>query len=181
MLRSMRLPISPRPSSSSAIAPGRWRPCGEHISPSIISTAKTNDWEIFGTLCEVAKHQREAGDSIAARRTLDRLVKLVESLKDFPEWKSWCMTREPTSRDREKHEMGAFLRCELLVVIADERLALGDRDVACVLYRRRSRPSLAEGFLKPMFLAGIGSKLFQAGDATGGRDVIEQASGMPLN
>ena len=138
--------------------------------------AKSNDLEIFGTLCQVAKHQREAGDSIAARMTLDRLVKLVESLKDVSRVEELLWVTGTDRPRREKHEMGAFLRCELLAVIAAEQLALGDRDLACVTYRRAAEAIRSQkDVLKPMALAMIGSKLHQAGDAAGGRDVIEQA------
>ena len=41
-----------------------------------------NDMEALGALTEVPKHQRKAGDLAGARASLDRLTKLVESLKD---------------------------------------------------------------------------------------------------
>ena len=47
---------------------------------------KKNDWpdlELFAILPEIAKHQREAGDPAAARASLDRATRLVESLKEF--------------------------------------------------------------------------------------------------
>ena len=137
---------------------------------------KTNDLEIFGTLCQVAKHQREAGDAGAARMTLDRLIKLVESLKDFSKIEELIHVTGTDQPRREKHEVGAFLRCELLTIIADERLALGDGDEARIIYRRAGEAIASQkDVLKPMALSMIGSRLFKAGDAVGGRDVIEQA------
>ena len=77
---------------------------------------------------------------------------------------------------REKHEVGAVIRSELLVLIADERLALGDREVARAHYRQAiDAIGSQKDYLKPMFLAGIGSKLFQTGESAGGAHAIEQA------
>ena len=137
---------------------------------------KTNDWEIFGTLSEVAKRQREAGDPEAVRKTLDRLVQLVESLKDFSKVEDLVRLSKTDQPRREKHEVGAVIRSELLVLIADERLALGDREVARAHYRQAiDAIGSQKDYLKPMFLAGIGSKLFQAGESAGGAHAIEQA------
>ncbi len=142
---------------------------------------KTNDWEIFGTLSEVAKGQREAGDPEAARKTLDRLVQLVESLKDFSKVEDLVRMSGTDQPRREKHEVGAVIRSELLVLIADERLALGDREAARALYKRSIEAiGSQKGYLKPIFLAGIGSKLYQTGDSAGGTRVIDQAQGIAL-
>jgi len=137
---------------------------------------KRGELEIIETLPQVAKYQREAGDPTAARASLDRLTKLVESLKDFSRVEELTHLTGTDQPRRENHEMGAVVRCELLMVIAEERMALGDRDEARALYRRAITAILPQkDVLKPMVLAGIGSKLHKAGDAAGAHDVTEQA------
>ena len=137
---------------------------------------RTNDWEIFGTLSEVAKAQREAGDPAAARMTLDRLVKLVDSLKDFSKVVEVVQVTGTEKPRREKYEVGAVVRAELLVMIADERLVLGTATRPCAMFRRSIEAiALQKDLLNPIFMAGIGSRLFQSGDVTGGHDAIERA------
>ena len=85
---------------------------------------------MLGSLTQVAKYQRELGDLAAARKTLDRMVKLVDSLESRPfvqELIQVTGTKEPI---RKKHEMNAAIRCELLLMIAEEQLALKDREPA---------------------------------------------------
>ena len=113
-----------------------------------------DDVELLGSLTQVAKYQREAGDQAAARKTLDRMVKLVDSLESVPfvdELIQITGTKEPK---RKKHEMNAFVRCELLLLIAEEQLALGDRDLARATCRRALAVAEPQhGMLKPMVLA----------------------------
>jgi len=142
----------------------------DHFDP------KKGEWEIVGSLPEVAKYQREAGDLAAARATLDRMIKLVESLKDFSRVEEIIQLTGTEQPRRVQQEMGAIVRCELLVAIAEERMALGDRDEARTLYQRAVeaiRPQ--RDLLNPMVLAGIGSRLYKAGDAALARNMIEQA------
>jgi beta-lactamase regulating signal transducer with metallopeptidase domain/tetratricopeptide (TPR) repeat protein len=137
---------------------------------------KTGDVDSFEGLTEIAKYQREAGDLSAARATLDRLAKLVESIKDFSRIEPLVWLPGEEQPRRGKHEIGAILRCGLLGLIAEERLALGDRDEACLLYERAVEAIRPEkGVLKPMFLAGIGSGMYQAGDRAEAKKVFEQA------
>ena len=51
---------------------------------------KTNDWEIFATLSEVAKRQREAGDPAAAPRRSTGWSSSLSHSRIFPKWKTWC-------------------------------------------------------------------------------------------
>jgi beta-lactamase regulating signal transducer with metallopeptidase domain/tetratricopeptide (TPR) repeat protein len=142
----------------------------DHFEP------KNSDLEIFGMLCQVAKHQREAGDAAAARLTLDRLVKLVDSLKGFSREEELIQITGTEKPRKVKHEMGAMIRSELLAMIAEERLILGDRDQARVLYKRAIEVMKSQkDILNPIVLSMIGSKLFVVGDEAGGRDVIDQA------
>jgi beta-lactamase regulating signal transducer with metallopeptidase domain/tetratricopeptide (TPR) repeat protein len=137
---------------------------------------KNSDLELFGMLCQVAKYQREAGDSAAARITLDRLIKFVDSLMDFSREEELIQITGTEKPRRVKHEMGAVIRCELLAMIADEWLILGDRDRARALYERAVEiMKVQKDILNPIVLATVGSKLFLVGDAAGGRDVIDQA------
>jgi len=137
---------------------------------------KKGDLEIVGTLIHVAKHQREAGDVAAARVTLNRMIKLVESLKDFSRVEDVIQVTGIEQPRREQHETGAIVRCELLMVIAEERLALGDHDEARALYRRAiTAIQPQQDVLKPMALAEIGNGLHKAGDLAGARNVLEQA------
>ena len=86
--------------------------------------AKKSDIEVLESVTEIARIQREAGDLGAARITLDRLVKLIDSLEGQPfnqELIQVTGTKEPI---RKQHEMNAFVRAEMLLFIAGERLAL---------------------------------------------------------
>jgi len=142
----------------------------DHFDP------KKGDLEVVGTLPEVAKYQREAGDLAAARATLNRMIKLVESLKDFSRVEKIIQLTGTEQPRRVQREMGAIVRCELLMVIAEERIALGDRDEARTLYQRAVEAIRPQNdLLNPMVLAGIGSRLYKAGDAALARNMIEQA------
>jgi beta-lactamase regulating signal transducer with metallopeptidase domain/tetratricopeptide (TPR) repeat protein len=135
-----------------------------------------DDVELLGSLTQVAKHQREAGDQAAAKKTLDRMVKLVDSLQSVPfvdELIQITGTKEPK---RKKYEMNAFVRCELLLLIAEEQLALGDRDPARATCQRALRVAEPQnGMLKPMVLAAVATSLHRAGDAGEARKVIQQS------
>ena len=91
--------------------------------------------EIVESLPEVAKCQREAGDFAAARVTLDRILKLVESLRDFSRVEELIQVTGTDQPRRENHETGAIVRCGLLTAVAEERQALGDRDDAGTIYQ----------------------------------------------
>jgi beta-lactamase regulating signal transducer with metallopeptidase domain len=135
-----------------------------------------DDVELLGSLTQVAKQQREAGDQVAARKTLDRMVKLVDSLESVPfvdEVIQITGTKEPK---RKKHEMNAFVRCELLLLIALEQLALGDREPARATCRRALAVAEAQnGMLKPMVQSAIGSSLHKVGEFVEARKVIERS------
>ena len=137
---------------------------------------KKNDFEVLGSLTQVAKHQRELGDLSAARTTLDRMVKLVDSLESRPyveELVQVTGTKEPI---RKKLEINAVVRCELLLMIAEEQLALGDRDAALATCQRALKViETQQGMLKPMALAYIAINFHKAGDHRGAGTVIAQA------
>ena len=97
---------------------------------------KKNDTKALG-LTQVPKHQREAGDIAGARTSLDRLTRVAESLGEFSRVEELIQLTGTDKPRREKHEMNVFMKSELFVVIADERLALGDRDQCGGLYRAR--------------------------------------------
>ena len=106
----------------------------------------------------MAKCQREAGDPAAARATLDRLIKLVESLKDVPRIEELIQLTGTKQPRTEQHEVGAVVRCELLLVIADERLALGIATWPASLYRRAVAAIQPQNdVLKPMISPGSGA------------------------
>ena len=139
---------------------------------------KKGELELFGSCPRLPKHQREAGDPIAARATLDRLTRLVRSLKNFSRVEELIQLTGAEKPRRENHEMGAMVRCGLFILVAEERLALGDRDEARFLYQNAIEAiEPQKDVLKPMALAGIGSRLYKAGEAAWARDVIEQAAG----
>ncbi len=131
------------------------------------------DIELLGSLTQVAKHQSEAGDQAAARKTLDRVVKLVDSLESHPiveELVQITGTKEPK---RKKHEMNAFVRCELLLMVAEEQVALGDRNLAVATCRRALAVAEPQnGILKPMVLTAVATSLHKAGDLAEARKVI---------
>jgi len=142
----------------------------DHIDP------KKGDWESFAFLPQIAKHQREAGDLTAAKATLDRLTTLVATLKVYSraeELVNFTGTEQPTT---EKHDMSAIVRSEIEMRIAEERLALGDRDEARLLYRRAVKAIQSQkDLLKPLVLSRLSSKLAGVGDQAGARDAMEQA------
>jgi beta-lactamase regulating signal transducer with metallopeptidase domain/tetratricopeptide (TPR) repeat protein len=140
-----------------------------------VDIKKNDDVEILGTLLQVAKYQRELGDLVAARKTLDRMVKLVDSLESRPfvELVQVAGSKEP---QRKKHEANESIRCELLLMIADEQLVLGDRDLALATCQRALKAvQPQQGMLKPMILSYVAIYLQKAGDMSGARAVIEQA------
>jgi beta-lactamase regulating signal transducer with metallopeptidase domain len=140
---------------------------------------KKNDWgdlEIFAILPEVAKLQREAGDLVAARKSLDRATRLVDSLEGFSKVQQLYMVNDRDEARREDHEVGPLVCCELLVGIARERIALGDRDQArALLLRSVAAIQAQKDVLKVMALAGLGTDLFKAGDPAHARAIIDQA------
>ncbi len=140
---------------------------------------KKNDWgdmEIFGILPEVARLQRQAGDLVAARKSLDRAVRLVDSLAGFSKVQELYMVRDGREARRENHEVGPLVSCELLMMIARERIALGDREAARVLLDRSVAAIRSQkDILKVMALAGLGTELFKAGDPAQGRAIIDEA------
>ncbi len=137
---------------------------------------KTNDIEVLGSLTQVAKYQRELGDLSAARRTLARMIKLVDSLESRPfiqELVQVTGTKEPI---RKKHEINAVVRCELSLMIAEEQLALGERDLTQATCRRALKfIEPQQGMLKPMMLAYVAMSLHKAGDHGTARSVMDQA------
>ena len=134
------------------------------------------DVELLGSLTEVAKHQREFGDQAAARKTLDRMVKLVDSLESVPFVDELIQTTGTKEPKRKKYEMNAFVRCELLLLIALEQLALGDRDPARATCRRALAVAEPQhGMLKPMVLSAVGTSLHKVGEFGEARMVIEQS------
>ena len=78
----------------------------------------------------MAKSQRELDDLAGARKTLARMMSLVDSLESQPfveEVVQVTGTKEPILK---KQEINAAVRCELLLMIAEEQLALGERKPA---------------------------------------------------
>jgi beta-lactamase regulating signal transducer with metallopeptidase domain len=137
---------------------------------------KESNVELLGALCQMAQRQREAEDLPAARATLDRLTELVDSLEATPIPEELYQFKEGDKPERNKEELGAVIRDELVLIVANERLALGDRDEALALYRRAAtRSHLQNGSFKPMVMAEVGRGLYKSGDLTGGRDLISQA------
>jgi beta-lactamase regulating signal transducer with metallopeptidase domain/tetratricopeptide (TPR) repeat protein len=137
---------------------------------------KKDDMEMLEALTEVPKHQHAAGDIAGARASLDRLTKLVDSLGDFSRVEELIQLTGTDQPRREKHEMNAFMKSELFMLIAEERMALGGRDQARALCRRAvAAIQPQQDILKPMVLAGIGKKLAKVGDSGGAREVVEQA------
>ena len=120
--------------------------------------------EALGALTEVPKRQRKAGDIAGARASLDRLTKLVESLGDSSQVEELIQLTGTDQPRREKHEVNPFMRSELFVVIAEERVALDDRDEARALCRRAvAAIQPQKDILKPIVLAGIGKRAGQGG------------------
>jgi beta-lactamase regulating signal transducer with metallopeptidase domain/tetratricopeptide (TPR) repeat protein len=129
--------------------------------------------ELLGALCRLAKQQREAESLPAARTTLDRLTELVDSLESTPIVEE--IHKMGKAPEGTKEEITDAIRAELLWIIADERLALGDRDEARAIYRRAGAGIRSQkGETKAIFLSAIGSGLHKAGDPSGGRKMIEQ-------
>jgi len=131
--------------------------------------------ELLGALCQMAKQQREAGDLPAARTTLDQITEMVDSLESTPIVEEVYQLQKGKDPEGTKEEMSAVIRDELLWLIADERLAVGDRDEARALYQRAVAGIRSQkGAMKPIVLAAIGSRLHKTGDTAGGRELIEQ-------
>jgi beta-lactamase regulating signal transducer with metallopeptidase domain len=137
---------------------------------------KKNDIEVLGSLTQVARSQRELGDLAAARKTLARMVGLVDSLESQPfveEVVQVTGTKEPILK---KQEINAAVRCELLLMIAEEQLALGERNLAqATCHRALKFIEPQQGMLKPMALAYVGMSLHKAGDRVAGRRVMDKA------
>ena len=137
---------------------------------------KKNDMEALGALTQVPKFQREAGDIAGARTSLDRLTKLVESLNNGSKVEELFQLTATDQPRRQKHEVNPFMRAELFVLIAEERMALGESDEARALCRRAvAAIQPQKDILKPLALTSIASRLNKAGDQAGAREVIEQA------
>ena len=137
---------------------------------------KKNDMEALGMLTQVPKIQREAGDIAGARTSLDRLTKQVESLNNGSKVEELIQLTGTDQPRRQKHEVNPFMRSQLFVLIAEERMALGESDEARALCRRAvAAIQPQKDILKPLALTAIASRLNKAGDQTGAREVIEQA------
>ncbi len=126
-------------------------------------------------LIAIVRAQRLAGDPAAARTSLERMAKRVESMVvDLAD--SSKVSRVDQDTRRIDHESGKVIQAELLAVIAQERFALGDRDEACALARRAVVVIGAEESpLKSYFLGPIAVILYKGGDPAGARDAVEQA------
>ena len=137
---------------------------------------KKNDFLVLGSLIQVAKYQRKLGDLAAAQSSLGRMVKLVEQLESRPfveEVIQVTGTKEPV---RKKIEVNASIRCELLLMIAEEQLAVGNSDLALASCRRALEVVQAQqGIMKPIVLAYVAISLHKSGDEPGARRAIEQA------
>ena len=137
---------------------------------------KKNEMEALGALTQVPKIQREAGDIAGARTSLDRLTKLVESLNNGSKFEELFQLTATDQPRRQKHEVNPFMRSQLFVLIAEERMALGESDEARALCRRAvAAIQPQKDILKPLSLTAIASRLNKAGDHAGAREVIEQA------
>ncbi len=143
---------------------------------SKVKRLEESNVELLGALCQMAKRQREAGDPAAARATLERISELVDSLESTPILDELYRNKEGKDPESKKEDISAVIRDELLLFIADERLALGDRDLARALYRRAVAGIRSQkGEMKPIVLSSIGSGLYRTGDTVGGREAVEQA------
>jgi beta-lactamase regulating signal transducer with metallopeptidase domain/tetratricopeptide (TPR) repeat protein len=137
---------------------------------------KKNDLEVLGSLTQVAKYQRELGDLAAARKTLIRMVTLVDSLESRPFVEELVQVTGTKESIRKKHEIGAVVRCELLLSIAEEQLALGERDLTQATCRRALKViESKQDMFKPMALAYIAMSFYKAGDHAGARNVMDEA------
>ncbi len=138
--------------------------------------AKKSDFAFLGSLTQVARQQRELGDVAAARVTVNRIVKVVESLEAKPFVEEIVQVTGSKEPIRRKLEINAMIRCELLLMNAEEQLAVGDRDAALTSCRRALKViETQQGMLKPMALAYIAISFHKAGDHKGAGTVIGHA------
>jgi beta-lactamase regulating signal transducer with metallopeptidase domain len=137
---------------------------------------KKNEMEALGALTQVPKFQREAGDIAGARASLDRITKLVESLNNGSKVEELIQLTATDQPRRQKYEVNPFMRSQLFVLIAEERMALGESDEARALCRRAlAAIQPQKDILKPVALTATAIGLNKAGDRAGAREVIEQA------
>jgi tetratricopeptide (TPR) repeat protein len=135
-----------------------------------------NGLESFGELMQVVRHQREAGDLAGARVSLARAIKPFDSLGPEATQEDEIQRKATSKLHGDDQELSAEIRSELFLILADELIALGDRDMARRLCRRAITAIQArEGVEKPLLLAQIGICLYKAGDAQSARDAIKQA------
>ncbi len=128
--------------------------------------AKKRDRDFLVELVMVARFQRKAGDLVAARRSLDRVTKLLYA---------WEATASGSSGQKLEDSESYYLS-DMLARLAEERSELGDLDSASALARRALVAiGRQKGMTKVFNLGYVAGRLFKAGDVEGARQTIEQA------
>jgi beta-lactamase regulating signal transducer with metallopeptidase domain len=142
-------------------------------------------WERFAAMAESAGIRRDAGDPEGARATLDRSARYLDVLdagairgsidRVSKEMDTLLATRKDDSPQRLSDEEAAMV-CEVSVVLIDQCLVLGDNTLARTLIGRTLEAvGPPRGPLKAVLVGLLGGYLVRAGDADGGRALIERA------
>jgi hypothetical protein len=146
--------------------------------------AELRSWERFAALAESAGLRREAGDLDGARAALERAARYLDMLdhgairgaiqrvgKEMDE----ALAKPAEGLRRLSDEEAAFVS-EASVVLIDQYVALGDMAAARAQIRRLLEAvGPPQGPMKVAVVGILGGYLIKAGDAAGGRDLIEQA------
>ena len=142
----------------------------DHVDPP------RNGMQLLGDLFQIAKHQRQAGDLTAARVSLDRAARIVESFRPDVAAQDEIQRAGDAQHQRDDQEVSAADRSELFLYLAEELTAVGDSDLARALCGRAvTAIQPQKDVQKPIVLAGIARNLFKTGDAAGARDAIKKA------
>ena len=135
------------------------------------SDTRKDDWNLMTYMCMIARAQRDAGELAAARNTLDRLTRVVESLKPAKVEEVIVLAGK-----EEKLEVGAFMPAEMGLELAAQRLELGDKEEAIRLTHRATVTlRSANGFIKVAGLSLAATTLHCAGAAEEALTLINEA------
>ncbi|WP_435009096.1 M56 family metallopeptidase [Tundrisphaera lichenicola] len=136
------------------------------------------DQDRINSLIDIPRALRAEGETDIARAMLDRMTKLVDDWENKPSEPSRVAPVEGDKNMlmRVEHVSNNLVLAELLGILAQERLELGDRDEALRLLRRTGECLKDEpAGLRATYLGYLAGETYKAGDPAGARDLIDRA------